>query len=84
VIRKIIWLLPPMASALVPNQPSTLGWGGVTVFSQDVKVIGPDPFVAARANHPGLLAFRAPEKSYPTGHIGHVAELRASINGSEF
>jgi hypothetical protein len=32
VIRKIIWLLPPMASAVVPNQPNTLGWGGVTTF----------------------------------------------------
>ena len=41
---------PP--SALVPNQPSTLGCGGVTVFSQDVKVIGPDPSVAASTNLP--------------------------------
>src|SRR5262249_38285937 len=26
VIRKIIWLLPPMARAVVPSQPSTRGW----------------------------------------------------------
>jgi hypothetical protein len=39
-MRKIIWLLPPMASALVPNQPSTLGWGGVTLISTDVELIG--------------------------------------------
>ena len=41
VIRKIIWLLPPMASALVPNQPSTLGWGGVMCVSTDVELKGP-------------------------------------------
>ena len=34
VIRKIIWLLPPMASAVVPTQPSVRGCGGVTPFSQ--------------------------------------------------
>ncbi len=39
-MRKIIWLLPPMASAVVPNQPSTLGWGGVTAVSQDVELMG--------------------------------------------
>ena len=41
VIRKIIWLLPPMARAVVPTHPSTRGWGGVTPFSQEVKFINP-------------------------------------------
>jgi hypothetical protein len=27
-----------MASAVVPNQPSTRGWGGVTPFSQEVEL----------------------------------------------
>jgi hypothetical protein len=47
VMRKIIWLLPPMASAVVPNQPSTLGWGAVSVFWQDVELMGPVPLVTA-------------------------------------
>jgi hypothetical protein len=47
VIKKIIWLLPPMASAVVPNQPSTLGWGAATEASQDVELMGSAPHVTA-------------------------------------
>ena len=39
VMMKIIWLLPPMAMAEFANQPSTLGCGGVTIYSAISEVI---------------------------------------------
>lgn len=30
-IRKRLWLLPPMARAVVPSQPIVRGWDGATV-----------------------------------------------------
>jgi len=46
-----------MASALVPNQSSTLGWGGVTLVSTDVELIRAQ-LLAGR----GSTTFAAPRR----------------------
>jgi hypothetical protein len=48
VMMKIIWLLPPMAKAVVPTQPRTRGWGGVGPM-----VCVMEPIATRRPRHRG-------------------------------